>query len=152
MVLGSITVASMKYNAKAVMERKAGAIFPRAQNEGKCSRGSEREVQKGWLDDAMRTLRRVHKKAKCRSRSRSKGTDNIVVVQAKRKTENFQNAWLAGRVDKYEVDLGWEANLTAYVLYGKSGGSAKDKATTEETLEAIRVEIASEYQKPTIII
>ena len=50
----------------------------------------------------------------------AKDTDNIVVVQAQRNIENFQNAWLAGRVEKYEVDQSWEANLAVYVLYGKS--------------------------------
>ena len=67
----------------------------------------------------------------------AKDTDNIVVAQAQRNTTNFQNAWLAGRVGQYEVDLGWEANLVVYVFYGNSGGSAKDTAIAEEILGAI---------------
>ena len=48
--------------------------------------------------------------------------------------------------------LGWEANVTCYVIYGKSGGSNKDKAVTEEILNAIKEELASEIHRPTLIL
>ena len=49
------------------------------------------------------------------------------------------------------MDMGWGANLTVYVIYGRSGGSTKDKAVTETIPEAIKEEMDTEYHRPTII-
>ena len=68
----------------------------------------------------------------------TKDGKNLVAVQAGHNTTAFQNVWLAGRAGKYEIDMGWEANLTCYVIYGKSGGATKDKAVTDAILKAIK--------------
>ena len=63
----------------------------------------------------------------------------------------MQQAWEAGRVDKYLIYLGWERNLRQYVIYGKSGGS-KDAITTKEAImEAIEEEVNGDQIMPTII-
>ena len=56
-----------------------------------------------------------------------------------------------GRVEKYELDLGWDANLMCYIPYGKSGEAKADRDITEAIIEAIKGEIESEYHKPTLI-
>ena len=77
--------------------------------------------------------------------------DKVKVIKEKIRTNRLQQAWEAGRVEKYLIDLGWERNLRQYVIYGKSGGSKDAIATTEAIMEAIEEEVNGDPTMPTII-
>ena len=77
--------------------------------------------------------------------------DKVKVIKESIKTARLKQAWEAGRVEKYFIDLGWERNLRQYVLYGKSGGSKDAIATTEAILEVIEEEVNGDPILPTII-
>ena len=85
-------------------------------------RSSRRKVGTCSADHVIRPQKKPNAGVGAAARDGS----NVVIVQAERKTGAFQIAWNAGRAEKYEIDLGWEANVTIYVIYGKSEGSTKD--------------------------
>ena len=67
--------------------------------------------------------------------------DKAKVIKEKIRSKMLQQAWQAGRVEKYLIDIGSERNLRQYVIYGKSGGSKEALATTEAIMEATEEEI-----------
>ena len=76
----------------------------------------------------------------------------VTLVNTERKTEEFERAWAKGRAEKYEVDVGWAANLRVCVLYGKTGDSREAKLETEHILEAIKEEDKASHYLPTVIL
>lgn len=77
--------------------------------------------------------------------------DRVKVMKEKIRTKRLQQAWEAGRVEKYLIDPGWERNLRQCVIYGKSGGSKDAIATTEAIMDAIEEEVNGDPIMPTII-
>ena len=73
------------------------------------------------------------------------------VIKESIKTRRLQQAWEAGRVGKYIIELGWERNLGQHVIYGKSGGSNYAIVTTEAIMEATEEEVNGDPTLPTII-
>ena len=55
-------------------------------------------------------------------------------------------------VEKYNVDVGWEAAFTVYNFYGESGGSAAHIATTEAALLAIQRDRCAGVRQPTCVL
>ena len=53
--------------------------------------------------------------------------NEIVFVKAEKKCEAFRDAYEAGRVDKYLVDLGWEQNLFCFVIYMANQEAAQNQ-------------------------
>ena len=43
---------------------------------------------------------------------------SIKLIPTKIRTENFNEAYLAGRATKYQIDMGWDRNLLIFVVYG----------------------------------
>ena len=50
------------------------------------------------------------------------------------------------------ADLGWEKLIQVFNVYGQSGGSKADRATTEAILEALREDRDKEQHLPTLIV
>ena len=149
----SANVTNMGYNARAVIEREAEAIFFQEHKlKGKAIQEMKQKLKKAGWTMLCGPCDETTKKANAGVGVMTKDGKNLVAVQAGHNTTAFQNVWLAGRAGKYEIDMGWEANLTCYVIYGKSGGATKDKAVTDAILQAIKEEIDSEIHRPTIIL
>ena len=66
----------------------------------------------------------------------------INVAKGEIKNDEFKLAYEAGRAAKYHLDANWESDMIVYVQYGQAGGSRKDKAKTDEIMEASRKEMA----------
>ena len=109
----------MGYNARAILERKAGAVF---FQEHKLKGAAVAEMKQKFLKAGWTMLcgpcDGTTKKPNAGVGVATRDSEKLVAVQAAHNTKAFQDAWLAGRVDKYEIDMGWECNLVCYVPYG----------------------------------
>ena len=65
--------------------------------------------------------------------------------------EELNKAMEKGRVGKYIMDVGWDANYTVYPLYGMSGGTKQATIVTEAILQAVIREIKGDRHMPTMI-
>ena len=63
-------------------------------------------------------------------------TSGVKVTRGKVRTEDFQVAYDEGRAAKYHVDVDWDTDAVCYVVYGQAGGNNKDKAKTQEIMQA----------------
>ena len=77
--------------------------------------------------------------------------NSIKIAPTKILTENFREAYLAGRVAKYQIDMGWDKNLLIFVLYGMTGDSGEARLATNAIIDAIREETERETYLPTIL-
>lgn len=68
------------------------------------------------------------------------------------KTGQLKEAWKAGRVEKYMVDLGWTDDFRIYVVYGRPGGAREVFAMNETIIEAIEEEMSKDPRMPTMIL
>ena len=152
-VVEGINITNLGYNHKAVEERKADLVFFQEHKlRGEAVTKMKKILAKAGWNMQCGPCDPNTKKPNAGVGVAEKEQSKLNVVQAERKASSFQAAWQLGRVEKYEVDLGWGSNLMVYVPYGKSGGAKADKDLANSIIEAIREEIATEYHKPTIII
>ena len=70
-----------------------------------------------------------------------KKDSGITVTKGEMHTDEFRIAHEAGRAAKYHVNANWSTELVVYVTYGQAGGAKKDKAKTNEIMEANRKEM-----------
>lgn len=78
--------------------------------------------------------------------------ENSVQIHPERiKDEELAEARGKGMVERYNVDVGWEAAFTVYNIYGESGGFAANVATTEACLHAIRRDMEMGARQPSIV-
>ena len=74
------------------------------------------------------------------------------IIKGDRKIENFEKAYMLGRVDKYIIDNGGDKdNIIVFVIYGKAGGTKHAKGITEAIIAAIREEIGTTCSQPVLI-
>ena len=72
-------------------------------------------------------------------------------------TEAFRKAAETARVDAYQLDLGLEQPMTAFILYGRSGGWSKKggnksaRAMADNIVDAVNEEIEAELYGPVLI-
>ena len=74
------------------------------------------------------------------------------ILTTKHNTEDFKEAWKAGRAGKYLIDLGWEKMMQVFNVYGQSGGGKANEAIIETILAAVNQERDSEQYLPTLIV
>ena len=77
--------------------------------------------------------------------------EQVQVFPEKMRDEELNKAMEKGRVGKYIMDVGWDANYTVYPLYGMSGGTKQATIVTEAILQAVRREIKGDRHMPTMI-
>ena len=100
-VFENVNITNMAYNAKAVIERDADAIFFQEHKMKGNVQAEMREKFKeaGWVmqgGPCDETTKKPNAGVGVAAREASK----IVVVQGERNTKSFQHAWLAGRAEK----------------------------------------------------
>ena len=104
--LESINITNMGYNAKAILERKAGAVF---FQEHKLKATAVPEMKQKFLKAGWTMLcgpcDETTKKPNAGAGVATRDGEDLVAVQATHNTKAFQDAWLAGRVGKYEINM-----------------------------------------------
>ncbi len=68
-----------------------------------------------------------------------------VLVKAEDKTNELRDIARRGRVEKFEVNVGWGNDLCIYVLYGKAGGDRAAVDMTERILQIVKEDNAQSH-------
>ena len=77
--------------------------------------------------------------------------DEVHIFHKKIHDSDLQHANARGIVAKYVLDVGWERAFTIYNLYGCSGGSSSNIATTEALVQACRQEMEGDVHNPKLL-
>ena len=148
--LASINVTHLENNAHFVMARPEDII---AIQEHKLSANGIGEMMEtfrksGWnlmCGPAEYASKRINAGVGIASHSCN-------IIRGDRKSDDFENAYQLGRVDKYIIDNGGlKENIIVFVIYGKSGGSKHARGITEAIIAAIRKEMGPYCNQPVLI-
>ena len=144
-------VTHIEHNKAFIMEKKVESV---AVQEHKIKASEMRKMkkefkQKGWGLISGPCDETTNKPS---AGVGAMASEQIKLTRPPRITDAFKKAAEAGRAEKFKLELGWRKPLTAYVIYGKTGGWSnagsgnKDaRAMTDNIIDANKGEMGEEH-------